>query len=95
MSFLLTPARRTACAAPSFAARAFSSTRPAALARMTIVGRLGTEPEQKESAGGRQYLRYVVGTDSGPKDNRTTSWFRVTSFAEGAQREYVAGLQKG
>jgi single-stranded DNA-binding protein len=95
MSFLLTPARRTAYAAPSFAVRSFSSTRAAALARMTIVGRLGTEPELKESASGKGFIRYVVGTDSGPKDNRTTSWFRVTSFAEGPQREYIAGLQKG
>ena len=94
MSFLLNPTRRTAASAPSFA-RHFSSTRAAALARMTIVGRLGADPEAHESSNGRGFVRYVVGTDSGPRDNRTTSWFRVTSFSEGPQREYVMGLQKG
>jgi hypothetical protein len=93
MSFLLTPVRRSA-ASPSLA-RAFSTTRPTQLARMTIVGRLGADPESHESANGRAYTRYVVGTDSGPRDNRTTSWFRVTSFADGPSRDYILGLKKG
>ena len=98
MSFLLSPLRRSAAAAaatPSSVARAFSSTRPSQLSRMTIVGRLGADPETHESSSGRQYVRYVIGTDSGARDNRTTSWFRVTSFAEGASREYIQGLKKG
>lgn len=93
MSFLLNPVRRSA-ASPSLI-RAFSSTRPSQLARMTIVGRLGADPEPHESANGRGFTRYVVGTDSGPRDNRTTSWYRVTSFAEGPSREYIMGLKKG
>lgn len=93
MSFLLNPVRRTA-ASPSLA-RAFSSTRPSQLARMTIVGRLGADAESLESANGRAYNRYVVGTDSGPRENRTTSWYRVTSFAEGPVKEKVSGLKKG
>lgn len=94
MSFLLNPMRRSATTTPSLA-RAFSSTRPSHLARMTIVGRLGADPEAHESANGRGYHRYVLATDSGPKDNRTTSWFRVTSFADGPIRELVMGLKKG
>lgn len=93
MSFLLNPARRTT-AHPSLA-RAFSTTRPSQLARMTIVGRLGTDPELHESANGRGFTRYVIGTDSGRGENRTTSWFRVTSFAEGPSRDYILGLKKG
>lgn len=93
MSFLLNPVRRSA-ASPSLA-RAFSSTPSSQLARMTIVGRLGADPESHEASSGRQYARFVVGTDSGPRDNRTTSWFRVTSFAEGPSRDYVMGLKKG
>lgn len=95
MSFLLSPLRRTAASPSLSVARSFSTTRPSQLARMTIVGRIGADPELNESSAGRQYIRYVVGTDSGPRDNRTTSWFRVTSFADGPQKDYIMGLGKG
>jgi single-stranded DNA-binding protein len=64
---------------------------------MTLVGRLGTDPEVQQSANGGSFVKYSVGTSYGPKDNRQTSWFRVAAFPpEGsAQREYVMGLGKG
>jgi hypothetical protein len=32
----------------------------------------------------------------GPRDNRQTSWWRITNFVpEGSQRDFVLGLQKG
>jgi len=94
MSFLVSPARRMASGAP-VATRAFSTTRPSQLARMTLVGRLGADPEISETAKG-QVIRYVVGTSHGPRDNRQTSWFRVASFAqEGPVRDLVLGLSKG
>jgi len=97
MSFLLSPMRRAAYTSTSTSTRAFSTTRPAALARMTIVGRLGTDPEISESAAGNQVIKYVVGSSFGPKDNRQTSWFRVASFAPqgSGARDYLMGLQKG
>ena len=78
------------------ATRAFSSTTPSQLARLTLVGRLGTDPEVSDTKAG-SVIKYAVGTSYGPKDNRQTSWFRVASFApEGsAQRDYLMGLQKG
>ncbi|RMZ78594.1 hypothetical protein DV738_g3773, partial [Chaetothyriales sp. CBS 135597] len=94
MSFLLAPSRRIAAASPL--TRAFSSTRPSQLARLTLVGRLGTDPELNDSSKGTKVIKYVIGTSYGPKDNRQTSWFRVASFApEGPQRDYILGLQKG
>ena len=101
MSFLLSPLRRQASSLPSkitvTAARTFTSTRPAHLARMTIVGRLGTDPEISESANGNQVIKYVIGSSYGSKDNRQTSWFRVASFAPSGSpsRDYLMGLQKG
>ncbi|KAK6368263.1 uncharacterized protein PV06_09448 [Exophiala oligosperma] len=95
MSFLLSPARRAGSATPAFAQRAFSTTRSSQLARMTLVGRIGTDPELIDT-GKAQVIRYVVGTSSGPKDNRQTSWFRISSFApEGPARDYIMGLSKG
>jgi single-stranded DNA-binding protein len=62
---------------------------------MTLVGRIGTDPEIQETAKG-SLVKYVVATSHGPRDNRQTSWFRIASFApEGPQRDYVMGLGKG
>lgn len=96
MSFLTSSARRAAATVPAIASRAFSTTPPSQLARLTLVGRLGTDPELSETGKG-QVIKYVVGTSHGPKDNRQTSWFRVASFAqEGTpQRDLVMGLSKG
>ncbi|KAJ9497117.1 ssDNA-binding protein, mitochondrial [Exophiala xenobiotica] len=95
MSFLLSPTRRAGFAGSALASRTFSTTRPSQLARMTLVGRLGTDPELVD-VGKTQLVRYVVGSSSGPKDNKQTSWFRVASFApEGPQRDYILGLSKG
>lgn len=93
MSFLLTPARRSLPPCT----RAFSTTRPAQLARMTLVGRFGTEPEVVER-NGSTIIRHVLGTSHGPKDNPSTSWFRITSFVNDSQesrRNFLMGLEKG
>lgn len=84
-------------AASTFSTRTFSTTRPSQLARLTVVGRLGTDPELTETVKGTQIIKYVVGSSYGPKDSKQTSWFRVASFApEGSgQRDYIMGLSKG
>ncbi|EXJ72197.1 uncharacterized protein A1O5_04701 [Cladophialophora psammophila CBS 110553] len=96
MSLLLSPTRRMTSAIPSISHRAFSTTRPSQLARMTLVGRLGADPELTDTGKG-QVIKYVVGTSYGPKENRQTSWFRVASFApeSSPQRDLVMGLTKG
>ncbi|EXJ93125.1 hypothetical protein A1O3_01682 [Capronia epimyces CBS 606.96] len=95
MSSLLFPARRMVSKVPTLSARTFSTTRPAQLARLTLVGRLGADPEISETRSGH-VIKYVIGTSHGPRDNRQTSWFRVAAFPpEGAQRDFVLGLSKG
>jgi Single-strand binding protein family len=101
MSFLLSPLR-SATRAPlltSSAAlsRAFTTTRPSQLARLTLVGRLGTDPELTTTRTGGEIIKYVVGTSYGPKESRQTSWFRVASFAEKGSpaREKLMGMSKG
>jgi len=84
------------CALPR-AARAFStSTQRSSFAKMTIIGRLADAPELQATSTGNDILKYAVGTNSGPRDNQKTSWFRVVSFLpEGPQRDFIAGLEKG
>ncbi|KAG5985025.1 hypothetical protein E4U55_001961 [Claviceps digitariae] len=90
-SFLL----RRATAASAGAARSFSTSSPRSTARMTIVGNLADTPEVQATSTGREIIKYAVASNSGPKDNRQTSWFRVASFAEGPRRDYLLGLTKG
>lgn len=94
MSFLLSPMRRipaTTCT------RAFSTSRPSQLARITMVGRIGTDPEFSETSGGQQMMRYVVGSSGGPASNKTTSWFRIVHFSDPNSKnaEYMKSLSKG
>lgn len=85
-------------AATSPLRRAFSSTRPSALAKMQILGRLADAPQMAPTSTGREITKFVVGVSSGPRDeqgNRAVSWYRVASFAEGPQREILLGMEKG
>ncbi|KAF3075337.1 hypothetical protein V8C40DRAFT_246822 [Trichoderma camerunense] len=93
-SFLL----RRATVATAGAARAFSTTSPRSVARITIIGHLADSPEGMTAGSGeslKEYVRYTVASNSGPKDARQTSWFRVTGFVEGPRREFIMGLPKG
>ncbi|KAG5923383.1 hypothetical protein E4U42_004970 [Claviceps africana] len=90
-SFIL----RRATAASAGAARSFSTSSPRSIARMSIIGNLADTPEVHTTSSGREILRYAVASNSGPKDNRQTSWFRVTSFVDGPRRDFMLGLVKG
>ncbi|GAB0133219.1 hypothetical protein EsDP_00001631 [Epichloe bromicola] len=86
---------RRATVASAGAARSFSTSSPRALARISIIGNLADTPEVQPTSTGREILRYAVASNTGPKDNRRTSWFRVTSFAEGPQKDFLLSLPKG
>ncbi|KAL8388613.1 hypothetical protein RB595_009100 [Gaeumannomyces hyphopodioides] len=87
---------RRAAAAPRAAARAFGTTSPRSLARIQLIGNLADAPELHAASSGREMVRYAIAVNSGPKDNRKTSWFRVASFeAEGPRRDFVLALPKG
>jgi hypothetical protein len=81
--------------APISGVRAFSTSSPSALARMQVIGRLGNAPEVTSTSTGRDIVRYSVASDYGPADNRSTSWFRVASFAEGPRKDFLLSLPKG
>lgn len=89
---------RRATVASAGAARAFSTTSPRSIARITIVGNLADAPEAQ--VGGteqnpKEYIRYAVASNSGSKENRQTSWFRVTGFVDGPRKDFLLGLPKG
>lgn len=87
---------RRATAAPRAAIRAFSTTPSRNLAKITIIGHLADTPELQATSTGHEIIKYAVASNSGPKDNRQTSWFRVASFeADGPRRDFLRSLPKG
>jgi hypothetical protein len=84
---------RTA-AVPRFT-RAFSASPASQLARMTVVGRLGVAPEEVTISGDRTLVRYVIGSSFGKGEDKKTSWFRVASFVQGAQKDFLMNVPKG
>ncbi|KAK6950014.1 hypothetical protein Daesc_008337 [Daldinia eschscholtzii] len=92
MSFL---ARRATAAAPGLA-RAFSASARRDIAKITLVGNLAATPEVRATSTGREVLEYAVASNTGTKDNRQTSWFRVAAFIEeGPRRDFLTSLPKG
>ncbi|KAJ3790713.1 single-strand binding protein family-domain-containing protein [Lentinula aff. detonsa] len=86
------------------AARTFSTSASRAdVAKLTLVGRLGRDPEVKQTKNDNEYVTYVVATSTfnpGPADANgerpppRTSWHRVLSFQESSNR-YLQTLKKG
>ncbi|CAK7273738.1 ssDNA-binding protein, mitochondrial [Sporothrix epigloea] len=96
MSFAMRRGLGLSSSATAASRAAFSTTPARHVARMTIVGHLGDTPELQATSTGHEVLKYVVASSSGPRDNRQTSWFRVSSFLpEGPQRDLLTSLPKG
>ncbi|KAF7353057.1 Single-stranded dna-binding protein [Mycena venus] len=81
--------------------RAFStSTRRNDLAKLTLIGNLGKEPEAKQTKNGKEYVSYSVATtnflppgENGERQTSTT-WHRVLSFLPGSNK-YLQTLKSG
>ncbi|KAI1768998.1 nucleic acid-binding protein [Hypoxylon sp. FL1150] len=87
--------RRAAATAPSLS-RAFSASARRDISKITIVGNLAATPELRATSTGRELIEYAVASNSGNKDNRQTSWFKVAAFLEeGPRREFLTSLPKG
>ncbi|KAI5303792.1 hypothetical protein KEM56_007188 [Ascosphaera pollenicola] len=86
---------RTPLATANAAARTFSTSAVRPYARVNLIGNLGNDPELVATSTGRELIRYTLAVQNGRGDNAKTSWFRVSSFADGPQREFLLNLSKG
>ncbi|EWC47810.1 hypothetical protein DRE_03010 [Drechslerella stenobrocha 248] len=84
MSFLRIAARRAALPRYPSVVRQLSTTAPRAdIARVQIIGNVGTEPEISTTANGEPMIRYSVASSHGSADGqRTTQWHKVYVFGE-------------
>ena len=64
------------------------------LSRITIIGRLGRDPEIKQTKSGSNMCSMSVAVDSGFGNNKTTTWYRVSVFGKNAERS-AKYLKKG
>jgi hypothetical protein len=89
-------ARRALAAPRATVARAFSTSQPRPVAKITIIGNLAATPELKATSTGKEVVEYAVASNYGPKDNKVTSWFKVAAFEpEGPRRQFLTSLPKG
>lgn len=92
--YLLTSPLRTLFAVH----RTFSTASPlqSSVAKIQLIGRLAAEAELAATSDGTDMIRYSLATNSGTKENRKTSWWKVASFAgEGKGRDLLLSLGKG
>ncbi|KAK4704735.1 single-strand DNA-binding protein, partial [Phenoliferia sp. Uapishka_3] len=84
------------------AARAFSTSRTTAdYAKISLIGRIGSDPVIKTNKNGKEFLVYKVATsdpyvpakDGGAEPEQTTSWHTI--FAYGPSVEKLSNLEKG
>ena len=88
------PLRRT-LAHPSTFARTFSSTPASQLARVNLIGRIGTVPELQTTNSGKEIVRYVLGTNYGIGENKEVSWWNIAYFGDGDRKDYLLRIPKG
>jgi len=84
--------------------RVFSSSSVACqdVAKLTLIGRLGKDPETRTTRNNKEYVSYVIGTTNpslapGPDGVRppsTTSWHKIVSFSE-PTNNFLRTLTKG
>ncbi|WP_150467591.1 single-stranded DNA-binding protein [Francisella sp. SYW-9] len=55
------------------------------LNRLTLIGRLGQDPEVKTTEKGLKIANFSIATNGGTKDNPTTTWHRLTVFDKSAE----------
>lgn len=52
---------------------------------ITIIGRLGRDPELSYSKNGKEITKFSVATDDGFGENRETTWHNVVCFGKTAE----------
>ena len=64
------------------------------LSRITIIGRLGKDPEIKQTKSGSDMCSMTVAVESGFGNNKKTTWYRVSAFGKNAENS-AKDLKKG
>lgn len=52
---------------------------------VTLIGRLGRDPEVRATQGGKSICNFTIATDNGYGDSKTTDWHRIVCFDKTAE----------
>ena len=52
--------------------------------KVTLVGRLGQDPEHKTANSGMTFVKFSIATNDGFGDNKKTNWHNCTAFGKAA-----------
>ncbi|ODV83074.1 hypothetical protein CANARDRAFT_203902 [[Candida] arabinofermentans NRRL YB-2248] len=62
--------------------RSFSTTIKPQLAKMSLIGTIGSDLIKQTTSNGKDYLRYSIAVNSKNKGEQLTSWFNIACFNE-------------
>jgi len=65
------------------------------LNKVFLVGRLGDDPTERETAKGETVINFPLATNSGWGDNIKTDWHKVVAFGKLATGVSGSGISKG
>lgn len=59
---------------------------------VNLVGRLGGDPELKQSQSGKSFVKFSIATNDGYGDNKKVNWHSCTAFGKGAEiiNQYIS-----
>ncbi|GMM29580.1 Rim1 protein [Martiniozyma asiatica (nom. inval.)] len=76
-------------------ARQFSSTARRSLAKISLIGTIGSDIQKATTSSGKEYLKYSLAVNSKSKSNESTSWFNIACFAPAQVSFMETHLGKG
>lgn len=65
------------------------------ISKITLIGRLGAQPDLVPTSSGQDVVRYQMATDHGSRDDRRTSWWNVVSYPTAGMKPVLLSLGKG
>lgn len=75
--------------------RAFHTTRKASLAKMSLIGTIGSDVARATTASGKEYVKYSLAVNQKQKGQDTVSWFNIACFAPAQVAFMAEKLGKG
>lgn len=75
--------------------RSFSTTPARNLAKISIIGTIGSDLEKRATSAGNPFIRYSVAVNKTVKGEKLTSWFNVACFTPSTIDFMTTYLGKG
>ncbi|GME68859.1 hypothetical protein B5S31_g304 [[Candida] boidinii] len=75
--------------------RSFSSTARTNMAKMQLIGTIGSDLTKQTTSSGKPFLKYSIAVNSKSKGEQVASWYNIAVFNEGQINYMESYLGKG